>query len=103
MGTTRRALVTGGASGIGAACAGRRADGLEVVTLDLAAPADVRLDVTDEAAVERVVAGLEPVDVVVNSAGVVGPNRPLWETTRAEWEATFAVNVYGTVALCRAV
>ncbi len=100
----RRALVTGGASGLGRACAQRlRDDHHEVITADLAAGADVHLDVTDDGAVAEIVSQLGPIDILLNSAGVIGPNNPLWETTRAEWEATFAVNVHGTVALCRAV
>ncbi len=100
----RRALVTGGASGLGRACAQRlRDDHHEVITADLAAGADVHLDVTDDGAVAEIVSQLGPIDILLNSAGVIGPNKPLWETTRAEWEATFAVNVHGTVALCRAV
>jgi 2-dehydro-3-deoxy-L-rhamnonate dehydrogenase (NAD+) len=103
-GRTRRALVTGGASGLGRACAQRlRSEHHEVVTADLADRADVVLDVTDDEAVNRVVAELGPFDILLNSAGIVGPNTPLWETSRQEWEATFAVNVHGTVALCRAV
>jgi 3-oxoacyl-[acyl-carrier protein] reductase len=74
-----------------------------VITADIAAGADVQLDVTDAAAVADVVSGLGPVDILLNSAGIVGPNKPLWETTEAEWATTFAVNVHGTVALCRAV
>jgi NAD(P)-dependent dehydrogenase (short-subunit alcohol dehydrogenase family) len=47
MATTRTALVTGGASGLGAAAAKRlRADGLQVTTLDLI-NADVTADVAD--------------------------------------------------------
>jgi 3-oxoacyl-[acyl-carrier protein] reductase len=100
----RRTLVTGGASGLGRACAARlRADGHEVVTVDIAEGADLRVDVTDEAAVAAVVAEIGPVAVLLNSAGIVGPNKSLLETTREEWEATFAVNVHGTVAMCRAV
>ncbi len=103
-GGPRRALVTGGASGLGRACAQRlRDEHHEVVTADLADGADVALDVTDDEAVSRVVAELGPIDILLNSAGIVGPNTPLWETTRGEWDATFAVNVHGTVALCRAV
>jgi 3-oxoacyl-[acyl-carrier protein] reductase len=102
--STRRAVVTGGASGLGRACAARlRADGHEVVTVDIAEGADLRVDVTDEAAVAAVVAEIGPVAVLLNSAGIVGPNKSLLETTREEWEATFAVNVHGTVAMCRAV
>ena len=100
----RRAVVTGGASGLGRACAQRlRDDHHEVITIDVADGADVRLDVTDDAAVARITGQLGPIDILLNSAGIVGPNKPLSETTRAEWDATFAVNVHGTVALCRAL
>ena len=100
----RRALVTGGASGLGRACARRlRDEHHEVITADVADGAEVRLDVTDDAAVAEIVGQIGPIDILLNSAGVIGPGKPLWETTRAEWEATFAVNVHGTAALCRAV
>jgi 3-oxoacyl-[acyl-carrier protein] reductase len=103
-GGIRRALVTGGASGLGRACARRlRDDHHEVITADIADGADVRLDVTDDGAVAEIVSQLGPIDILLNSAGIVGPNRPLWETTRAEWDETFAVNVHGTAAMCRAV
>jgi 3-oxoacyl-[acyl-carrier protein] reductase len=103
-GRPRRALVTGGASGLGRACAQRlRSEDHEVITVDIADGADHLLDVTDDDAVHRLIAELGPIDILLNSAGIVGPNKPLWETTRAEWDATFAVNVHGTVALCRAV
>lgn len=99
-----RALITGGASGLGRACAERlRADGHDVTTADVADEADLRLDVTDDAAVAVAVGELGPVDILLNSAGIVGPNKPLWETTDAEWAETFAVNVHGTVSMCRAV
>jgi 3-oxoacyl-[acyl-carrier protein] reductase len=65
--------------------------------------ADLRLDVTDDAAVASAVAEVGAVDILLNSAGIVGPNKPLWETTAAEWAETFAVNVHGTVSMCRAV
>lgn len=98
----RTAVVTGGASGIGAATAGRlRRDGVWVVTLDLAPGADHQVDVTDEAALAVLAGAIGPVDIVVNSAGVVGPNLPLVDTSRAEWEQTFAINVLGTVATMR--
>ena len=101
---TRRALVTGGVSGLGLATAERlRADGIEVVTLDRTAGADVVLDITDEAAVASAVAELGAIDILVNSAGIVGPNQPLLEISTADWDQTFAVNVRGTFQLCRAV
>jgi 3-oxoacyl-[acyl-carrier protein] reductase len=101
---SRRALVTGGVSGLGRATAERlRADGTEVVTLDRAPGADVVVDVADEDEVASAVAGLGRIDILVNSAGVIGPNQPLWEISTADWDRTFAVNVRGTFHLCRAV
>ena len=101
---TRTALVTGGASGLGLATAERlRADGITVVTLDRAAAADLVVDVTDSAAVGAAVAEAGPIDILINSAGVIGPNKPLWEVTDEEWTGTFAVNVTGIFHLCRAV
>ena len=100
----RRAIVTGGMSGLGAACAERlAAEGVEVVRLDVAAGADAVVDVTDEQAVQVALDRVGPVDILVNSAGVVGPNAPLWEVSTADWERTFAVNVTGAFRLCHAV
>jgi NAD(P)-dependent dehydrogenase (short-subunit alcohol dehydrogenase family) len=99
----KRALVTGGARGLGAATAVRlRADGIEVVTVDRAGDVDELVDITDEDAVAHLASHLGPVDILVNSAGIVGPNMPLVETTPAEWRTTFEVNVLGTVAMMRA-
>jgi NAD(P)-dependent dehydrogenase (short-subunit alcohol dehydrogenase family) len=101
MTTTRTALVTGGARGLGAATAERlRADGLTVITLDLAG-ADAACDITDEQALRQVADETGPVDVLVNSAGIVGPNKPLLETTPEEWRQVLDVNVIGTVNTMR--
>ncbi|PBC49129.1 NAD(P)-dependent oxidoreductase [Rhodococcus sp. ACS1] len=97
------ALVTGGASGIGAACAKRLAGaGVRVVTADVAAGADERLDVTDADAVENLAARLGRVDILVNSAGVVGPSAPLVDVELEDWRRTFRINVEGTFLVCRA-
>ena len=100
MGMSRTAVVTGGASGLGRASAERLArDG---VTRDIAAGADIIADVRDPAAVGAAAQRTGPVDILVNSAGIVGPNKPLWEITDEEWAVTFAVSVQGTFNLCRA-
>lgn len=99
----RTALVTGGMSGLGAAAATRLADdGFEVVRVDVVAGADHCADVSDPVAVDRLASDLGAVDVVVNSAGVLGPNRPLWEVDPNAWNETFAINVGGTFNVCRA-
>ncbi|MET7395564.1 SDR family NAD(P)-dependent oxidoreductase [Dactylosporangium sp. NPDC005572] len=100
----RVAVVTGGASGLGRACASRLTqDGINVISFDVSAGADVVVDVADPDAVTRAVAAVGPVDILVNSAGIVGPNKPLWEVSDGEWRETFAVNVTGIFNLCRAV
>jgi NAD(P)-dependent dehydrogenase (short-subunit alcohol dehydrogenase family) len=99
----RTALVTGGMSGLGSASASRlAADGIRVITLDVAAGADVIADISDPMAVARAAAEVGPIDILINSAGVVGPQKPLWEIDDAEWARTFAVNVNGTFHMCRA-
>jgi NAD(P)-dependent dehydrogenase (short-subunit alcohol dehydrogenase family) len=100
---TRRALITGGLSGLGAASAARlAADGVEVLTADLSAGADVVLDIADSRAVSDAAATIGPIDILINSAGIVGPTKPLDEIADDEWARTFAVNVTGTFNLCRA-
>jgi NAD(P)-dependent dehydrogenase (short-subunit alcohol dehydrogenase family) len=100
----KKAIVTGGESGIGAACMARlRREGVDAVSFDLAPGADFQLDVSDSEAVDAAVAQIGPVDILVNSAGIVGPNKPLWEISDTEWQRTFSINVNGAFNLCRAV
>ncbi len=109
----RTALVTGAAGGIGLGCARRlQADGMRVIGVDVLTDELARagagfdeaaeLDVTQAEVVDRFIAERQPIDVLVNSAGVVGPNVPLWEVDDAGWQATFDVNVTGTFNTMRA-
>ena len=103
MSVIRTAVVTGGMSGLGKAAAGRLADdGVQVITFDIAGGPDLQVDVTDAAAVRAAADQVGPVDILINSAGIVGPNAPLWEIPLEGWERTFAVNVRGTFNTCQA-
>ena len=88
-----RALVTGGASGIGAAVVARlRERGLDVAIADLP---DV--DVRDEA---QVAEATRDVDVLVNAAGI-GSTTNAPDTPLEVWENVFAVNARGTFLTCK--
>ena len=108
----RRALVTGGASGIGEATVrALAAAGASVVVADLEEPraralaaelgssaTAVALDVTSEASVKACFAGMTALDVLVNNAGI-GLVGNVEETELADWQRLFRVNVDG-VYLC---
>jgi NAD(P)-dependent dehydrogenase (short-subunit alcohol dehydrogenase family) len=108
-----RALVTGGASGIGAAIAALfAAEGAAVAVLDREAPpalADgvvaVQADVTDDAAVraavDTAVTALGGLDVLVNNAGI-GAQGTVETATDDEWARVLDVNVVGTARVSRA-
>ena len=97
------ALITGGASGIGAASAKLLTErGVRVITADLAVGAHEQLDVSDPVAVDALRARVGSVDILINSAGIVGPSAPLVEVDLAAWQRTFRINVEGTFLMCRA-
>ncbi len=109
----RVALVTGGASGIGAAVAARLlAEGAKAAALDLTPSAadgvlpvagDVSRSADVEAAVARVEDELGPIDVLVCSAGVPGASLPTVEVTDEEWRRVLGINADGVFFCNRAV
>lgn len=114
------ALITGGGAGIGLASAQRLVrEGARVVLWDIsaqalaAAAADLgeqalcqRVDVTDEAQVDQAmaaaVAQMGRLDIVVNSAGIVGPTQPFWENEPAAWRKVLDLNLTGVFLVSRA-
>jgi len=112
--TSRRALVTGAAGGIGrAAVRALAAEGVRVGAVDLdprvrelGGPAFV-VDLADAdaaaAAVDACARELGGIDVLVLAAGISGPvGTPLGETSIGAWERVFAVNVTGAFVTLRA-
>lgn len=116
----RVALVTGGASGIGRAVVDRlvREQGRAIVwdvdngklddcqAVHGAAVLTQRVDVTDDAAIQTALAAalkhFGQLDIVVNGAGIVGPNGPFWETTPEQWNRVMLVNLNSTFLVSRA-
>ena len=119
----RVAVVTGAAQGIGLAIATRLlASGASVAiwdqnaeAMDQAAQAlaargtvsQVAVDVTDPGAVEAAAsATLErfaKIDILINNAGIAGPNHPLWDYPVDAWRQVIEVDLNGVFHCCRAV
>jgi meso-butanediol dehydrogenase/(S,S)-butanediol dehydrogenase/diacetyl reductase len=94
------AVVTGGASGIGAACCRLLEEsGATVHVVDR--DGDPPVDVTDRAALDRLAASVDRLDVLINAAGVLTENRPVDELDPEDFRRNFEVNVLGTLNACQ--
>lgn len=102
----KRAVVTGGLSGIGEAVVKRlEAEGAKVVIWDM--QGGIKTDIADWASVQaasaETVKQLGGIDILVNSAGVAGPTATVLDIKIEDWQRTVAINLNGTFFTNRAV
>lgn len=116
----RKAIVTGGASGIGLAVAKRivveggsvalwdvNANRLEKARMESGSAQVQTVDVTDTASVfaatQVSIAALDGIDILVNCAGIIGPFGQVETLALDEWRKVFAVNLDGVFLCCQAI
>lgn len=102
----RVAVVTGGASGMGAALVGLlRESGARPVSWDLAPVADVHCDVSDPASVDAALAETidrEGVPTVVSACAGIGSSTLIVDTPPDEWDRVLGINLRGPFLTIRA-
>lgn len=106
----RTALITGGAKGIGLACAtafGNAGFNVTVLGRDLVALKACGFeyevcDVTSESEVSATLERIGQVDILINNAGIA-TTAPVHRTTLADWNSAFAVNATGAFLCTRGV
>jgi NADP-dependent 3-hydroxy acid dehydrogenase YdfG len=106
------ALVTGATRGIGRAIAlelgsthhvilgGRDAEALSLVAAELPSASVWAADLSGAGPLDGFLAGLDRLDVLVHSAGVIG-GQAVADTTRDEWRRVFEVNVFAVAEITR--
>jgi 2-dehydro-3-deoxy-L-rhamnonate dehydrogenase (NAD+) len=102
----RKAVVTGGMSGIGEAVVKRlRAEGATVAIWDM--NGGITTDISDLASVEAAVAktmkDIGGIDILINCAGITGPTVPVDGFPVDGWLQTVAINLNGTFYTNRSV
>ena len=115
------AVITGGAQGIGLAVAQALSEaGAKLALWDMDGPlagtaagalgdeaVGLSVDVTEEAAIAAALSATEnalgPVSVLVNSAGIAGPNAPVAEYDSAAWRQVIDINLHGTFYVNKAI
>jgi 2-dehydro-3-deoxy-L-rhamnonate dehydrogenase (NAD+) len=102
----RRAVVTGGLSGIGEAIVKRiEAQGGKVAVWDVGG--GIKTDISDldsvQRAMDETLKQLGGVDILVNSAGIAGPTATVTELPIDQWHKTIAINLNGTFFTNRVV
>jgi 3-hydroxybutyrate dehydrogenase len=99
----KRAFVTGGGRGIGAAIAKALAGaGAKVVVHGRSGAVDPKADLTDRAATDRMLAELGAVDILVNNAGAA-ESAPLDKTTDAMWDRIVELDATAPFRITRAL